>query len=55
MQMSLALYVLTLRDLGAARTGAYFSTAPFLCAALSVGAFGENVTWAYLRPAPSWH
>ena len=43
--LSLALYVLALRDLGAARTGAYFSTAPFLGAVLSVVALGENVTW----------
>src|SRR5215831_3173041 len=43
--LSLALYVLALRDLGAARTGAYFSVAPFLGATLSVVALGENVTW----------
>ena len=30
---SLALFVLALRDLGTARTGAYFSTAPFFGAA----------------------
>lgn len=33
---SLVLFVLALRRLGAARTGAYFSTAPFLGAALSL-------------------
>jgi EamA-like transporter family len=44
--LSLALYVVALRDLGAARTGAYFSIAPFLGAVVSVVALGENVTWA---------
>ena len=33
--ISLALFVLALRHLGSARTGAYFSTAPFIGAALS--------------------
>ena len=43
--VSLVLFVLALRHLGAARTGAYFSTAPFLGAILSVCMFGEPVTW----------
>ncbi len=34
--VSLVLFVLGLRHLGAARTGAYFSTAPFIGAALAV-------------------
>jgi drug/metabolite transporter (DMT)-like permease len=34
--VSLALFVLALRHLGSARTGAYFSTAPFIAAALSL-------------------
>ena len=38
---SLVLFVLALRGLGAARTGAYFSTAPFMGAAIAIGAFGE--------------
>jgi len=42
--VSLVLFVLALRHLGAARTGAYFSTAPFIGAALAVIAFGEAVT-----------
>ncbi len=42
--VSLVLFVLALRHLGAARTSAYFSTAPFLGAALSVPLFGEPVT-----------
>ncbi|HUN71422.1 MAG TPA: DMT family transporter [Steroidobacteraceae bacterium] len=40
--VSLVLFVLALRGLGAARTGAYFSTAPFMGAALAVLAFGEH-------------
>ena len=39
--LSLVLFVLALRGLGTARTGAYFSTAPFVGAALSVAVFGE--------------
>jgi drug/metabolite transporter (DMT)-like permease len=45
--VSLVLFVLALRDLGAARTGAYFSTAPFMGAAIAVLAFGEH-------PAPAF-
>ena len=40
--VSLTLFVTALRDLGAARTGAYFSTAPFVGVALSVVALGET-------------
>ena len=39
--VSLALFVVALRELGAARTGAYFSTAPFVGVALSLGFLGE--------------
>jgi hypothetical protein len=42
--VSLALFVVALRHLGAARTGAYFSTAPFLGAVVAVIALGEPVT-----------
>ena len=42
--VSLVLFVLALRGLGSARTGAYFSTAPFLGAALSLLVFDEAVT-----------
>ena len=42
--VSLVLFMLALRHLGAARTGAYFSTAPFIGAALAVVGFGEPVT-----------
>jgi drug/metabolite transporter (DMT)-like permease len=43
--VSLVLFVLALRGLGAARTGAYFSTAPFMGAAIAILAFGG-------RPSP---
>jgi drug/metabolite transporter (DMT)-like permease len=42
--VSLVLFVLALRELGSARTGAYFSTAPFLGAVLALGLFGEPIT-----------
>jgi drug/metabolite transporter (DMT)-like permease len=40
--VSLALFVVALRDLGSARTGAYFSVAPFAGVLLSIGALGET-------------
>ena len=43
--VSLALFVVALRHLGASRAGAYFSTAPFVGAAISVVFFAEPVTW----------
>lgn len=42
--VSLALFVISLRHLGTARTGAYFSIAPFFGAVLSVAIMGEPVT-----------
>ena len=42
--VSLALFVAALRHLGTARTGAYFSIAPFLGGAAAVVALGEPVT-----------
>lgn len=41
---SLVLFILALRHLGTARAGAYFSTAPFVGAAVSVPLLGEPVT-----------
>lgn len=41
---SLISFVLALRHLGAARTGAYFATAPFLGAAIAVALLGESLT-----------
>ena len=40
--VSLVLFVLALRHLGTARTGAYFSTAPFVGASLSLLVLGES-------------
>lgn len=42
--VSLSLFVLALRHLGSARTGAYFSAAPFLGAFLSIALLGESFT-----------
>ncbi|MDE2416930.1 MAG: EamA family transporter [Burkholderiales bacterium] len=39
--LSLVLFVLALRGLGTARTGAYFSTAPFVGAVISIVVFAE--------------
>src|SRR5215472_4032805 len=49
--VSLVLFVLGLRHLGAARTGAYFSTAPFIGAALALPLFGETPTLALMGAA----
>lgn len=45
--VSLVLFVLALRGLGSARTGAYFSTAPFVGAALAIEAFHEPLSWSF--------
>lgn len=45
--ISLVMFVLALRGLGSARTGAYFSTAPFLGAAVALLVFDESVTVAF--------
>ena len=42
--LSLVLFVLGLRHLGAARTGAYFSNAPFIGAVLAIAMLGEPLT-----------
>jgi drug/metabolite transporter (DMT)-like permease len=42
--VSLVMFVLALRHLGSARTGAYFSTAPFIGAVLALAMFGEPIT-----------
>ena len=50
--VSLICFILALRHLGTARTGAYFSTAPFVGAVLSVVLFGDHVTiWLGLAAA----
>ncbi len=43
--VSLVFFVLGLRHLGAARTGAYFSTAPFVGAIAAIAILHEPVTW----------
>jgi drug/metabolite transporter (DMT)-like permease len=45
--LSLVLFVLGLRGLGSARTGAYFSTAPFIGAAIAISAFHEPASMAF--------
>ena len=42
--VSLVLFVIALRHLGTARTGAYFSVAPFIGAVIAVGLYKEPVT-----------
>lgn len=46
--LSLVFFVRALRELGTSRTGAYFSTAPFVGAALSIMLLGEST------PPPFW-
>lgn len=45
--ISLVLFVRALRELGTSRTGAYFSTAPFIGAALSIALLGEPTSPAF--------
>jgi len=45
--VSLVLFVLALRALGSARTGAYFATAPFVGAAIAVGLLREPLGWSF--------
>jgi drug/metabolite transporter (DMT)-like permease len=49
--VSLTFFVLALRHLGAARTSAYFSTAPFIGAALGFAIFGGAASVAFLAAA----
>lgn len=49
--LSLVLFVLALRGLGTARTGAYFSTAPFVGAAIAIGVFGEPTSTSFWAAA----
>lgn len=42
--VSLTLFVVALRGLGAARTGAYFGAAPFMGAAIAIGVFHESTS-----------
>ncbi len=45
--VSLALYILALRHLGAARAAAHFSTAPFIGAALAIVSLNDALTGAF--------
>lgn len=45
--VSLTLFVLALRHIGTARTGAYFSVAPFIGAALSILFLGDRLTFGF--------
>jgi drug/metabolite transporter (DMT)-like permease len=49
--LSLTLFVLALRHIGTARTGAYFSTAPFVGAAVAIGFMGEALSLGFLVAA----
>lgn len=49
--VSLVCFVVALRGLGAARTGAYFSTAPFLGAAVAIVFFGDTASISFLIAA----
>jgi drug/metabolite transporter (DMT)-like permease len=49
--LSLVCFVLALRQLGTARTGAYFSLAPFIGAALGLILYREQPTWLFLAAA----
>jgi hypothetical protein len=50
--VSLVLFVLALRGLGTARTGAYFSTAPFIGALVALVVFKESTTPAFWLACP---
>jgi drug/metabolite transporter (DMT)-like permease len=50
--VSLVLFILALRQVGTARTGAYFSAAPFIGAAVSLALLRETVTpWFFVAGA----
>jgi drug/metabolite transporter (DMT)-like permease len=50
--LSIALFVMALRDLGAARTSALYATAPFLGMVLAITVFGEQLEPAFLFAIP---
>ena len=49
--VSLTLFVLALRHIGTARTGAYFSVAPFVGAAISILFLGDTLTIGFIAAA----
>jgi drug/metabolite transporter (DMT)-like permease len=50
--LSIVLFVMAMRDLGAARTSALYATAPFLGMLLSVAMFGERPSLTFLLAIP---
>jgi drug/metabolite transporter (DMT)-like permease len=50
--ISLVLFVIALRELGAARTGAYFATAPFIGVAVAFAWLGERPDMAFFVALP---
>jgi drug/metabolite transporter (DMT)-like permease len=48
---SLVLFIQSLRHIGAARTGAYFSVAPFVGGLMGIVLFRENVSYQFLAAA----
>jgi drug/metabolite transporter (DMT)-like permease len=52
--VSLVSFILALRHLGTARTGAYFSMAPFVGATVAVAALGEPITPRFVVAATLW-
>lgn len=50
--LSIYLFILSLRGLGAARTGALFGTAPFIGVAGSLILFGMAITWQFMLAFP---
>ncbi len=49
--ISLSCFVLALRHIGTARTGAYFSLAPFVGALISIGFLGDSLTVSFIVAA----
>ena len=49
--LSLVLFILALRHVGAARAGAYFSVAPFFGAVLAVALGQDPITWSLMAAA----
>jgi hypothetical protein len=45
--LSLVLFIVALRNLGTARTGAYFATSPFIGIAVALLLYGQPVTWLF--------
>lgn len=46
--LSIYYYILAQRELGAARTSAYYAFAPFVGATLSLLVYGQQITWGFI-------